>query len=422
MKSFIVAVPLFDADMGVVAYRMNTQNGEKLFGVANDYTSMGDAMNSIGLESISQIGVEPFTGGKPIFVECNEYNLMMDLPQRSNVPPELLVCVISRKTRLDAAVLGKCRQLKELGYSIALDNIRYSMDVNEFYDLADYVLIDSLLPSLNNLIINARLRNRRQKIVLTGIPNQEAFEKLSRIPYTLFGGHFYSEPITKGSKLISALKVNALQLLKVVSEDDFDLYEASDVIQRDVAISISLLRFINSPAVGLTRTIDSIKAAVAILGQRETKKWVIVTISSKLADDKPTEITKLSLVRAKFAENLATAFNLGVLAPSLFMMGLFSLLDVILDKPMSEAITEISVNGRIRSALVDHEGELYDVLRLIYDYEHADWEAVSTTMIRKGIEVEQINKAFLDALVWYKLLLEGVFEEEPAIEAESKSV
>ncbi len=412
MKSFIVAVPIFDSEMGVAAYRMNTQNGEKLFGAAKDYTAMTDMMNSIGLETISQVGIEPFTGGKPIFVECNEFNIMTDLPQKCNVDPELLVCVLPEKSKLDNAVLFKCLKLKDAGYKIALDNIRNNHGTAAFYEIADYILLNAQFPTLNNLIINSRLNDRRQKIVLTGIPNQTAFEKLRTTPFALFEGNFYSEPITKGSSKISPIKINALRLLKIVSEEDFDLYEASDVISRDPAITISLLRFINSPAVNVSRRIDSIKNAVAILGQRETKKWVVVTISAQLGEDKPSEVTKLSLVRAKFAENLATAFSLGVLAPSLFMMGLFSLLDVILDKPMSEAIEEVSVNEKIRAALVDHKGDLYDVLQLIYAYERADWESVALTMIRKEIDVEQINTAFLNALVWYKELLESAYVEE----------
>ncbi len=411
MKSFIVAVPIFDAAMGVAAYRMNTQNGEKLFGAANDYTAMGDAMNSIGLETVSQVGIEPFTGGKPIFIECNEFHILTGLPQKCNVQPDLLVCVLPEKAQLDNAVLLKCLELKELGYQIALDNIRYNHGTSAFYELADYILIDAQFPTLNNLIINARLNDRRKKIVLTGIPNQLGFEKVRSTPFALFAGNFYSDPITKGSNKISPLKLNALRLLKIVGEEDFDLYEASDVISRDPAITISLLRFINSPAVGLSRKIDSIKNAVAILGQRETKKWVIVTISAQLAEDKPSEVTKLSLVRAKFAENLATAFSLGVLAPSLFMLGLFSLLDVILEKPMPEAIKEVSVNDKIRTALVDHKGDLYEVMQLIYAYERADWEGVATMMIRKEIDVEQINTAFLNALVWYKELLDGAYTE-----------
>lgn len=421
MKIFIVAVPLFDVEMSVAAYRMNTQNGEKLLGAANDFMAMGNALNSIGLEVITDIGVEPFTGGKPILVECNEFHIMTDLPQRCKILPELLVCALPKNLRLDGAIFEKCRALKERGYGIALDGIRYSNETSAFYDLADYIIIDSQLPNLNNYIINARLKNRSQKLILNGIPNYEAFDKLRATPLSLFEGKFYSEPITKGANKISPIKINALQLLKIVSEEDFDLYQASDVISRDVSISISLLRFINSPAVGLSRHVDSIKAAVAILGQRETKKWVMVTISAQLAEDKPSEVTKLSLVRAKFAENLANSFMMGVLAPSLFMMGLFSMLDVILEKPMPEAIAEISVNEKIRTALVDHKGELYDVLQLIYAYERADWESVELMMIRKDIGVEAVSTAFLEALVWYKELLEGANEgapmqAEPAVE------
>ncbi len=302
MKSFIAAVPIFDSDMSVAAYRMNTQNGNKFFGMANDYTAMNDAMNSIGMEILTQIGVEPFTGGKPVFVDCNEFHIVTGLPRRCGVSPELLVCVIPKDTQADNMVVRQCQALKNAGYSIALNNIPFGSESKWLYVLADYVLIDSQSPNVSKAIYNARLSNRRMKIVLTGIPNQAAFEKLKSVPFCLFEGNFYSAPVTRGSKDISPLKLNALRLLKIVGEEDFDLSEASNVISRDPALTISLLRLINSSAVGISRKINDIKSAVAILGQREVKKWVIVSISNQLAEDKPNEITKLSLVRAKFAE------------------------------------------------------------------------------------------------------------------------
>jgi EAL and modified HD-GYP domain-containing signal transduction protein len=151
---------------------------------------------------------------------------------------------------------------------------------------------------------------------------------------------------------------------------------------------------------------------VAILGQKEVRRWATVAISVSLAEDRPGEITKLSLVRAKFAENLALAFELGIFQSNLFMAGLFSLLDVVLEKPMAEAVKEVAVDDRVKKALVDKTGELYTVLDLIYTYERADWDKVSIIGIRNNVDMEMVIQAFLDALVWYNQLLASIDESD----------
>ena len=213
---------------------------------------------------------------------------------------------------------------------------------------------------------------------------------------------------------MSPLKANALRILKEVNEEDFELTDIGATIEKDPALSISLLRFINSPAVGLRNKVESINNAVAILGQDAVRRWTTVTISISLSDDKPGEITKLSLVRAKFAENLAPLFGLGALSGSLFMTGLFSLLDTILDKTMEDAIKEVAVDDNVRASLVEQSGKLYPVIEFMYAYERADWNKVTITTIRNDINGAAVGQAFVDAMIWYHQLL-GTIANEPEV-------
>jgi len=248
-----------------------------------------------------------------------------------------------------------------------------------------------------------------KQVILSYIPDMDKFNSLVGLPNTLYCGGFFSQPITKGVSKISPIKINALTLLKRINEDDFDLGDIADTIGRDPSLSISLLRFINTV---MPRQIESIRNAVAILGQKEVKRWATAAISIQLAEDKPNEITKLSLIRARFAENLAKVFSVGVFAPSLFMMGLFSLLDVILERPMEEAVKEVALDEGVRAALVDKSGDFYYILEFIYAYEHANWDAIAIMMVKYDLELEEITTAFVDALVWYKALLDAIAGDE----------
>jgi len=410
MKTFIVAIPFFDSDMSVNAYRLNSRSGQKLLGMLVDEMSMSDAVLTPGLDLVKTLGVEPLTGGCPLFIDVNEYHLLMRIPIGLDIPPDMLVCVLSNSINPDAAVLEKCRELKDLGFKIAVDGLLDGHTKNPLFELVDYIIIDITdFNADDKFKTTIKALSKLKTIVLSNIPDMVTFDKLVGIANTLYCGSFFSQPITKGATKISPIKINALTLLKRISEDDFDLGDIADTIGRDPSLSISLLRFINTV---MPRKIESIRNAVAILGQKEVKRWATAAISIQLAEDKPSEITKLSLIRARFAENLAKVFSVGVFSPSLFMMGLFSLLDVILERPMEEAVKEVALDEAVRAALVDKSGDFYYILEFIYAYEHANWDDIAIMMVKYNLELEEVTTAFVDALVWYKALLDAIATDE----------
>ena len=410
MKTLIVATPFFNSDMSVEAYRLNSRGGQKLLGMMDDYISPWDAVLSPGLDLVRTLGVEPLSGAGPLFVDINEYHLLMGVPLTLGIPPEKLVCVLPNKIRPDDAVLNKCRELKELGYGIAVEGFLEGHSANPVFEFIDCVIVDTRDYKSGSKFVDAMKGLAKiKRVVLTNIPDMDKFNEFAGIPNTLFSGGFYNQPVTKGVKDISPVKINALTLLKQINEDDFDLSNIAGTIERDPSLSISLLRFINTV---MPRKINSIRNAVAILGQKEVKRWATAALSIQLAEDRPNEITRLSLIRARFAENLSKVFEMGVFAPGLFMMGLFSMLDIILEKQMATAVKEVALDEDVRAALVDKKGDFYKVLDFIRAYEHANWDDVAIKMVQNNLDLESVTEAFVEALVWYKTLLDAIGKEE----------
>jgi len=411
MKMFVTAVPLFCADMSVKAYQLRYQDSSKLFGIMDDHTMLDGIMNSPGLDILNSVGIEPFTGGEPIFFPVNPYMVLSGFAQDCKIPAEHMVLVISRDMPLKEAYFQKTHELKKAGFKLAIPEMEITHLASLLYNMADYVIVSVKDPSCLEKLGRIRTKYPYIKVVFQNVDSNAAFESLQIIGDSLFEGTFYKTPITQGQGKISPIKSNALRLLKLMGEEDeasFDLDEASEIIQMDAALSIALLKFINSPVIGITNKITSIRNAIALLGQRETRKWTVACVTMYVADDKPNELTRISLTRAKFMENLAPAFEMAVHSSSLFLMGLFSLLDVILDKPMEEALAEVSVSDKIFEALAHNKGEFFDVLTLMNAYERADWKTVSRIMLLKNVDPQLINKAFVAALVWYKDLLDNL--------------
>ena len=419
-RFFISAIPFFDSEMAVHAYMMLSQDGDKLLGSADDHRMLGGELLAPEFDLVKDIGVEPFSGGHDFFIRLSKYQLLIGMPLNMKIPPDNLVCIIDSETLTDNAAYAKMGILKRNGYRLALKGIPENISLETATSFFSFIMLSSIAENFSQDIKTLRPHLLNTRLIITDVPDMASFNKLTGVRDLLLSGDFYSQPITKGIGDISPLKINALELLKKINEEGFELIDAASTIERDPALSISLLRFLNAMNPDRSKTIDSIRRAVAILGQKEVKRWATIAISIGIGEDRPSEITKLSLIRAKFAENLAPAFSLAMKSGSLFITGLFSLLDVILQRPMSEAIKEVASDAEIKEALVDNKGKLYDVLRLVLAYERADWHNASINMVRNDVDIEVLTKAFLDSLYWYRQLLDSIDESKQQPEGDGE--
>jgi len=412
VRIFISAIPFFDSHMAVHAYRMMTHDGDKLLGAAEDFRMLGGELLAPALEFVRTIGTEPFAGIHDFFVPISKYQLLIGMPLSIKLPPNNLVCVIERDTLSDNAAYAKLGLLKRKGYRLAVEGLPRAISMDTAVKVFDFVLLSYVSEEFSEDFKEIRKYIFKTKLVITDVPDVESYNKYAGARGVLLSGDFYSQPITKGAAEISPLKMNSLQLLGQINSDDMDLGETAVTIERDPALSISLLRFINTMNPDRSRKIDSIRNAVAIMGQNEVKKWATVAISVGIGEDRPSEITRLSLLRAKFAENLAEAFNATQKSGSLFIAGLFSLLDVILQMPLQDAFDEVAVDAEIKDALIEHKGRISEVLALIFAYERADWHNASIIMVRNSVDVSELTQAFLDSLNWYRKLLDAIDEDK----------
>ena len=268
----------------------------------------------------------------------------------------------------------------------------------------DYVLIDC--QEIDAVKASFYFRKLYPDICIcaSNIPDMETFEKLSPTEtISLFEGTFFRMPVTRGEHKVSPLKINYISLLNLIEEDDFDLTKAADIISQDTALIISLLRLANTRS--FNSEITSVRVAVSMLGQKDLTRWIQTTVIEKLCSDKPNELMRLSLLRAKFAENLAPVFHMAMRSQELFLTGLFSILDIILDCSMEEALSMVRVSDKIRTALLEHTGPLAEVLHFIVKYESAEWQEVSRQLVLKNIEISDVSQAWVSSLQWYAKLI-----------------
>ena len=359
-----------------------------------------------GLELIQELGTTTLSGGKPIFVSLNNISIFSSLESECKNTNHAPILLIDQTFPPVSMYTDRIRELREFGYHFAIRNLPVHCyeDYAPILSQMDYVLIDCQKIDAVKASFYFRKLYPDICICASNIPDMETFGKLSPAEtISLFEGTFFRMPVTRGEHKVSPLKINYISLLNLIEEDDFDLTKAADIISQDTALIISLLRLANTRS--FNSEITSVRGAVSMLGQKDLTRWIQTTVIEKLCSDKPNELMRLSLLRAKFAENLAPVFGMAMRSQELFLTGLFSILDIILDCSMEEALSMVRVSGKIRAALLEHTGSLAEVLHFIVKYESAEWQEVSRQLVLKNIEIPDVSHAWVSSLQWYAKLI-----------------
>lgn len=412
-------IPLFDEDIAVRAYSLFVQkknyflNPNLLGGAQFDGAGHVD-----GLEVIDNMGMETLSNDAEVFVQVSNISVFSDIENQCDAPHERVVLLLDNTVLPNDMYLDRLKALRKSGYKLAIRKLEVSQfeDYREVLQLMDYILLNQRKIDISKAKIYFQSLFPNIKLCAVGVDSMETFDKLKAAGgYSLYEGEFFRIPGNRSEHEVSPLKVNYIQLLNMVNSPEFELTEAADIIGRDTALVISLLKMVNR----MTRnsTITSIRHAAAMLGEKELRKWLITAVAGQLYTDKPNELTRMSLLRAKFAENLAPVFSMAIQSSELFLMGLFSVLDVILDMPMKDALETIKVSKNISDALVYHKGIFAFPLEFILQYEDANWQEVSRLMIVHNIEMQPVYDAYLNALRWYR---DTIFADTDRQTAEEK--
>ena len=359
-----------------------------------------------GLELIQELGTTTLSGGKPIFVSLNNISIFSSLESQCKNANHAPILLIDQTFPPVSMYTDRIRELREFGYHFAMRNLPVHCyeDYAPILSQMDYILIDCQKIDAVKASFYFRKLYPDICICASNIPDMETFGKLSPAEtISLFEGTFFRMPVTRGEHKVSPLKINYISLLNLIEEDDFDLTKAADIISQDTALIISLLRLANTRS--FNSEITSVRVAVSMLGQKDLTRWIQTTVIEKLCSDKPNELMRLSLLRAKFAENLAPVFGMAMRSQELFLTGLFSILDIILDCSMEEALSMVRVSGKIRAALLERTGSLAEVLHFIVKYESAEWQEVSRQLVLKNIEIPDVSHAWVSSLQWYAKLI-----------------
>lgn len=401
MDVYLARQPIFTRSRKLYGYELLYRSSQ-----VNSYTcSDGDkASSDVMISSFHLIGIENITGGKKAFINFTDQLIKEEIA--TLFPSKDLVIEILETVQPCDDIMTSCSNLKKKGYMLALDDFVFSEEYLPLIAMADIIKVDFLTtpPHLREAVVKS-LKNRNIKFLAEKIETIEDFEMAKQLGYTLFQGYFFSKPVILSVHDVSPSKLNYLLLIQKANDSEFDFELIADIISRDISLTYKLLRLVNSAAFGFRFRIKSVRQALMILGMEEIRKWVSLIAIRGIGKDHPDEIITTSLVRARFLERLSVAYNNNTNNhDECFLTGLFSTLDVLMNRPMIEILKEIAITDDIVEALIHNGGQMGHAFSLILAYEKADWDRVTQLCGELGFDCGKVTDIYLEALGWSRQL------------------
>lgn len=387
---FIGRQPIFDRKLEIAAYELLYRRGM----VPSAEIAGGDqATLEVILNAFVDIGLDAVTDHRPAFLNLTRAFLtgQHDLP----FSPQQAVLEVLEDVTIDDTLVDSLRKLKNKGFRIALDDFVYSERAVPLLELADYVKLE--LPAIPPQALSRQVEQLRRypvRLLAEKVETREDFEHCLKLGIDYFQGYFLSRPTVIQGQRVPPNRLVLLRLLAALQQPQAGIDEIEALIRQDLVLSYKLLKVINSPFYGLRTRVHSLRQATVLLGLRNVRAWAsLIALAGQ--GDKPQALVQTAMIRARHCELLALAVQ-DPTPETFFTVGLFSLLDALLDLPLPDILAQLPLDGVVLAALLEHRGAAGAALRCAQAYENADWDGVGFAPLSPG----QIREAYLEAVRW----------------------
>ena len=400
MEVFVARHPIFDRYKNVYGYELVFRSGfEAQYNQLQADTSAVDFLAFVDFEELAD--------GKKGFVNFTRDLLLTDLP--SQLPRETMIVAIPSDIEADSQLIDICRAMKDGRYMIALTGFTPDSLGCGLLELADIAMVDyNAIGEANLAPLAQELAKRNVAALASGLDSMEKFDKALEMGCSYFEGDFFAKPDPRTDNRIPGNEMAHLRVLHAASRADTSYDELADLIEQDVAMTYMLLKFMNSAWFGLKYEIRSVKHALVMLGPQEIRRWVSLFIVRMTGKEKPFELLLRSLTRARAAELSGLLIEMDEQASELFLLGMFSVIDALMDMPMDDVLKELPLSEDVKAALTGVQNRFRLVFDTMIAYERGEWQRFSHYAASLGLDERMVPDIFRKSLEWAHQALEGM--------------
>ncbi|MBX2884492.1 MAG: HDOD domain-containing protein [Granulosicoccus sp.] len=389
---FVGRQPIFDQSGETLAYELLFRSSNKN---AYDPSVSGDSATSqVILNAITELGLERVAGPHKVFINLTnsfiENRELLDF-----LPVGRVVLEVLETVEVTAEVIAGLQELKKAGHTIALDDFVLSEKCAALLPFADIIKYDITQYTADELkSLSENRHSNSVKLLAERVETLEEFQQLRDAGFDYFQGYYFAKPNIVQGRKIPADKTTLLQLMARLNDPNITLGEISEIMSHDVSLGVRALKFVNSPLSGLSTTVTSIQQAAVMLGFNTIRNWVTLMMMANM-DEKPIELVKMALIRARFCQLMAKREHIPD-DDAFFTIGLLSLLDSIMDMDMAGALDLISATDELRQVLLHREGRASEFLDIVRTFEEPGLVDIPDDSAAN----DRIRSAYVESIGW----------------------
>ncbi len=394
MDIYVARQPIFDRQMHVLGYELlYRQSNENRFNSWDD----NQATEELIYNAFAVLGIETLTGGTLAFINFSKDLVSKQLP--TMLPSSSVVIEVLERAKTTPETVDACRRLREAGYTIALDDFLPDEDNLPLLEVADIIKID--YPSLSLEMQLELIQKYRPyiKFLAEKIETREDYKQASEMGYDFFQGYFFSKPTIIDAKEIRSLPANLMFILEELRLPEPSYQKIAAIIEKDLGLSYKLLRLVNSAYYGARTKITTISHALVYVGMDEMRKFIFILMLRGLRNPENAEAIRLCIVRSKLMELIALELSAEERLSEYFLTGMFSLIDVLMNRPMKEILDELPFSDEVKQALLGEQNNYRECLDYVIACEEGPWtDAASNSPI--ALDGKTYMNLYREALDW----------------------
>ncbi|MGO3423297.1 MAG: EAL and HDOD domain-containing protein [Pseudoalteromonas distincta] len=396
MSVFVARQAIFNRSKKVVAYELLFRDSPK-----NYFPDIaeGQATARLIMENQLNLGTRHITSGKKALINIGPESLKLDLC--AFLPCQDVVIELLETIEPTDDNYELCRGLFHSNYKLALDDFVYKPQWDRFLKLVKLIKFDIAITPLSEIqpIVTKLQAHKQIKILAEKIETQEDYELAFDMGFDYFQGYFFAKPTMIKQNDIDYNYGLVVAIYAEIMKQSPDIKTIASLFELDAALAYKLLRLINSGVFPIQSQISSLKQALVYLGHERLKKFVSLIVTAHTAGKKPAELMQVCVVRARFCELVAKKVNKSQSGEA-FLTGLFSLLDAILDQPMSLLVEKLPFPDEIKTALLGNKNTLYYILNVVKAYETGSWWALEQAVLLLNIDSAILPPLYQQSVDW----------------------
>jgi len=371
MDVFVARQPIFTLKREIYGYELLFRSS-----IENAFPDIdGDVATSNLLSNLFfPFELNEILGNKPGLINFTKKLILQKIPLL--LPKEQFIVEVLEDIEPEEDIISALSLIKDSGYTIALDDFVYHSKFDPMIRLCQIIKFDLRATSINSLLEIVTEINSKYNVTLLAekVETYEEFAMAKKIGFSLFQGYFFSRPEILSTKGISSNQIIKIKLINEIGQKELNLKKIETFIKNDAPISFKLMKYVNSAYFNRRIPIDTVQDAIAYIGEDELRKFINIVVLSDIGTMKPNELVRISIIRARMCEKCAGIFNTKFSSDELFMLGLFSLMDALLDCKMEDILNHIIFSDKMKAALLGNDKEFSRLLDIIIGFERGHWE------------------------------------------------